>query len=86
MIVAVILRGGRMVPSFEASFPNISYFVNALGYIEVGYSPNSYLTSFIRAIDEGGMVWEGEDEYKASPIQRSLACSAAANLSMCSSG
>ena len=25
---------------------------------------NSPLTSFIRAIDPGGMVWEGKDEYK----------------------
>lgn len=54
-----------MTPSFESSYPNIAHFVDALGSIEVGYTYDGYLTSFIRAIDEGGMVWEGADEYNS---------------------
>lgn len=45
------------------SYPNITQFVESIGWIEVGYDGDSPLTSFIRALDEGGMVWEGKDEY-----------------------
>ena len=53
-----------MATSFEESYPNIAYFVDAIGWIAVGYDDDSPLTSFIRAMDPGGMVWEGKDEYK----------------------
>jgi hypothetical protein len=53
-----------MATSFEESHPNIAHFVDAIGWIEVGHDDDSPLTSFIRAIDSGGMVWEGKDEYK----------------------
>lgn len=52
-----------MTPSFTTTYPHIAHFVDAIGYIEIGYGHDGYLTSFIRAFDEGGMVWEGEDEY-----------------------
>jgi len=52
-----------MATSFAESYPNIAYFVDAIGWIAVGYD-DSPLTSFIRALDPGGMVWEGKDEYK----------------------
>lgn len=52
-----------MTPSFETTYPNIAYFTDALGYIEIGCDGDSPLTSFLRAFDEGGMVWEGEDSY-----------------------
>ncbi|HBY94058.1 MAG: hypothetical protein M5U01_12220 [Ardenticatenaceae bacterium] len=53
-----------MMTSFEASFPNIASFVNTHGYVEIGYDDDSPLTSFIRALDPGGMVWEGKDSYE----------------------
>lgn len=53
-----------MVASFETLYPNIAYFVDAIGWIEMGRDDDSPLTSFIRALDQGGMVWEGKDEYK----------------------
>lgn len=48
---------------FESMYPNISRFVKVEGWIEMGYDDDSPLTSFIRALNMGGMVWEGEDEY-----------------------
>ena len=48
-----------MKSSFEVSFPNITLWVNDCGMVEIGYDPNT--DSFIRAIDEGGMVWSGAE-------------------------
>jgi hypothetical protein len=53
-----------MANSLEATYPNIAYFADAIGWIEFGRDDDSPLTSFIRALDAGGMVWEGKDEYK----------------------
>lgn len=50
---------------FESKYSNISHFVKAEGWIEMGYNDDSPLTSFIRALNMGGMVWEGEDEYSS---------------------
>lgn len=47
----------------ESLFPNIAYFVDEYGWIEFGSDDDSPLTSFIRALNSGGMVWEGEDSY-----------------------
>jgi hypothetical protein len=49
-------------PSFEARCPNISLWVTECGTVEIGYDPNT--DSFVRAIDEGGMVWSGKRRYK----------------------
>jgi len=35
--------------------------VNEHGWIEIG--SDEFSTSFVRALDEGGLVWEGNDEY-----------------------
>ena len=48
---------------FEESYPNIAHFVTAIGSIEIGYDEDSPLTSFIRAVDTSGLVWEGRDRY-----------------------
>jgi len=53
----------KMATSFEEAYPNIAHFIDTMGYITIGHD-NSPLTSFIRAIDPGGMVWEGKDTYK----------------------
>ena len=52
-----------MKPSFAGTYPNIVRFGADIGTIEVGYGHDGYVTSFRRALDEGGMVWEGEDDY-----------------------
>lgn len=52
-----------MPPSLAATYPNIARFVAAIGRIEIGYHHDFPVTSFIRAIEEGGIAWEGEDEY-----------------------
>ncbi len=49
--------------SLDTLYPNVAYFVDALGWIEIGVDDDSPVTSFIRALDAGGLVWEGEDDY-----------------------
>jgi hypothetical protein len=51
-----------MKPSFQAMFPNITRWVKDFGTVELGYDPNT--DSFMRAMDEGGMVWKGESHYE----------------------
>jgi hypothetical protein len=46
--------------SLEARYPNIAAWVQD-GWIEIGR--DDYSRSFVRALDIGGMVWEGEAEY-----------------------
>ena len=46
---------------FEGTYPNITRWLTH-GQIEMGEV--LYSDSFIRAIDEGGVVWEGETEYE----------------------
>lgn len=52
-----------MPNSLESLYPNTCHFVGSIGWIEIGNDDDSPLTSFIRALDAGGMVWEGEDDY-----------------------
>lgn len=46
---------------FEGTYPNITRWLTH-GQIEIGEI--EYTDSFIRAIDEGGMVWEGKGHYE----------------------
>ncbi len=46
---------------FEGTYPNITRWLTH-GWIEMGEV--EYSESFIRALDEGGMVWESEGSYK----------------------
>jgi hypothetical protein len=52
-----------MAKSFDETYPNITYWVEALGWIEVGQ--DEYSTSTVRALNEGGLVWEGDDGYQS---------------------
>lgn len=55
-----------MKTPFEDNYPHIDRWVNEHeGYIEIGYNLDSPLTSFVRAIDMGGMVWEGQNSYSS---------------------
>ena len=46
---------------FERTYPNITLFIADFGCIEIGNSDGA--PGFVRAFDEGGMVWHGEDVY-----------------------
>jgi hypothetical protein len=48
--------------SLERFYPNITRWVKEHGWIEIGQ--NDCSSSFIRVLDEGGLVWEGEDSYE----------------------
>jgi hypothetical protein len=52
---------GSETTSFESHYPNITRWVNEEGLIEFG--SDEFNTSFVRAIYEGGLVWEGEERY-----------------------
>ena len=47
--------------AFAERYPNIDAFVTGYGWIEVGYIEHTQ--SFIRALNEGGWVWEGKHTY-----------------------
>ncbi|MEO0686749.1 MAG: hypothetical protein AAFY76_17335 [Cyanobacteria bacterium J06649_11] len=54
-----------MKVSFEKTYPNITRWVDEHeGWIEIGYDEDSPLSSFIRALDCGGTLWEGKDSYE----------------------
>jgi hypothetical protein len=46
--------------SFEARYPHIAGWVQD-GWVEIGYT--DYTRSFVRALDQGGQVWEGSQKY-----------------------
>ena len=49
--------------SFSKTYPNIVYWTESCGWIEIGQ--DKYSESLIRVLDEGGMQWESEREYKS---------------------
>jgi hypothetical protein len=50
------------VPGFEERYPRISHWVRTHGWIELGHDGMS--RSWIRAVDAGGLIWEGGDPDK----------------------
>jgi hypothetical protein len=48
--------------SFEESYPNITSWVTSQGWIELGQ--DEYSSSLVRALDIGGMAWEGSTNYE----------------------
>lgn len=57
----------------EQTYPNIAAWVQD-GWIEIGYTDD--VDSFIRVLDEGGTVWEGDDPYET--LDQALAAAEAA--------
>ena len=49
--------------NFSSTYPNIAAWTESHGWIEIGQDEESQ--SFIRVLDEGGMVWEGKSKYKS---------------------
>jgi hypothetical protein len=65
-----------MLDAFAHRYPNINRFVSERGWIEIG--SDEYSMSFIRALDPGGLVWEGEQFYDSldnalADLERGLA-------------
>lgn len=54
-------KAGQKADQFAKAYPTLSEWVRGGGWIEIGSDQN--VSSFLRALDEGGMVWEGEDNY-----------------------
>jgi len=50
-----------MAQSVDEAFPHLREWVMTHGWIEIGYDDSH--RSFIRALDSGGMVWEGHMVY-----------------------
>lgn len=47
---------------FDKKYPNITLWVKEYGWIELGQDVYSH--SFVRALDEGGVIWEGRHSYQ----------------------
>ena len=65
-----------MADDFASRYPNIDHFVFEDGRIEIGF--DEYSDSFIRALDSGGTVWEGQQSYDSldaalADLERGLA-------------
>ena len=50
-----------MTQNLDATYPTIARWVQEYGWMEIGQDDMS--RSFIRALDDGGMVWEGRRSY-----------------------
>ena len=50
-----------MAQRLDATYPTIARWVMEYGWIEIGQDDMS--RSFVRALDEGGLVWEGQEAY-----------------------
>ena len=60
-----------MPASIEHTYPRVAEWVKTQGWIEIGQ--DNYSRSFIRVLDEGGMVWEGGEEYASLDDARQAA-------------
>lgn len=56
--------------SFEQTYPHIARWVRGYGWIEIG--EDDYNRSFVRALDIGGMVWEGQEQSEYATIDGML--------------
>ena len=45
----------------DERFPHLARWVAEFGWVEIGQ--DDYSPSFLRALDSGGMVWEGKRDY-----------------------
>jgi hypothetical protein len=49
------------VPSVATTYPHLARWIMGEGWVELGRT--AYTQSLARALDEGGVVWEGKDHY-----------------------
>ena len=51
-----------MESQFSKTCPNIAYWAEACGWIEIGQ--DEYSSSLVGALDEGGLIWESSDDHE----------------------
>jgi SOS-response transcriptional repressor LexA len=51
----------RREPAFAATYPHVAAWIMGGGWVELGRT--DYTRSMARVLDEGGLVWEGEESY-----------------------
>ncbi len=56
----------KQTPSFTELYPTIAWFVESQGYITLGRDEDSFDPVFVRALDMGGIVWEGKKQYESA--------------------
>jgi hypothetical protein len=49
-----------MAQHIDATYPTIARWVMEYGWIEISHDDMS--PSFVRALNEGGLVWEGQED------------------------
>ncbi|HEY7851082.1 MAG TPA: hypothetical protein VIC27_13505 [Ktedonobacterales bacterium] len=52
-----------MAESIEELYPHIARWVTLRGYVNIGHDDDSFHPAFVRALDAGGMIWEGDPSY-----------------------
>jgi SOS-response transcriptional repressor LexA len=52
----------RLGPAFEESYPDLADWIMGGGWVELGQTEDT--PSMARALDTGGMVWEGKERYQ----------------------
>jgi hypothetical protein len=50
-----------MSDAVDRAYPHIARWVRTQGWLELGQTEGS--RSFVRALDMGGLVWEGDEGY-----------------------
>ena len=50
-----------MAQSADAIYPHLARWVDADGWVEIGH--DDFSRSFVRALNEGGTIWEGATSY-----------------------
>lgn len=56
--------------AFEQAYPRIARWVESYGWIEIG--DDGMGRSWIRTLDEGGLIWEGERTKTVDEALRAL--------------
>jgi hypothetical protein len=52
-----------MQTCFSEIYPNITHWIDSLGWIEIGQ--DEYSKSLVRLLNEGGLVWESDHTHHA---------------------
>jgi hypothetical protein len=60
-MVEGVKEAGRHRRTFAEAYPNVARWVRGYGWFELGEDLPG--RSFVLALDEGGIVWEGEATY-----------------------
>jgi hypothetical protein len=50
-----------MAQSIDVAYPTIARWMMEYGWIEISH--DGMRRSFVRALDEGSLVWEGQEDY-----------------------